>query len=99
MFWGYFDLFKRSTLKLPYGRSDIRDSSQSPLRETTAMRIDSSLNSSINFQAPAPQAPDVKVPDIRVSFDPIQREDMSARGMLLWMQRQLGIGGQVDKLA
>ena len=49
--------------------------------------------------APAPQAPEMKVPEIRVSFDPIQREDQSAKGMLLWMQRQLGIGGQVDRLA
>lgn len=58
------------------------------------MRIESSLNTPINFRAPAHQAP-----DIRVSFEPIQREDMSAKGMLLWMQRQLGIGGQVDRLA
>jgi hypothetical protein len=63
------------------------------------MRIDSSFNNSINTPAPAPQAPEMKVPEIRVSFDPIQREDQSAKGMLLWMQRQLGIGGQVDRLA
>jgi hypothetical protein len=61
------------------------------------MRIDASINNSAN-----PNGPSVfqaKVPDIRVSFDPIMREDMSAKGMLQWMQRQLGVGGQVDKLA
>jgi len=69
-----------------------------PDSETTTMRIDASINNSVNYQPPAAQAqPAVK--DIRVSFDPITQADMNPRGMLLWMQRQLGIGGQVDQLA
>jgi hypothetical protein len=60
------------------------------------MRIDSAINNPNSYHAPAPaQAP---VPEIRVSFDPVMREDMTSRGMLTWMQRQLGVGGQVNLL-
>ncbi|MDB5096872.1 MAG: hypothetical protein JWM80_1293 [Cyanobacteria bacterium RYN_339] len=59
------------------------------------MRIDTSIPTPANY-TPAQAPATAKVPDIRVSFDPVMREDMSSKGMLSWMQRQLGVGAQVD---
>ncbi len=61
----------------------------------TAMRIDTSLNSSFDQQ---PGRTGQAVKSIHVSFDPVTKTDMTLNGMTRYMQRQLGVGGNLNLL-
>ena len=58
------------------------------------MRIDTNLNPSYAQANAGSQA----VKNIRVSFDPVTKADMTLAGMTQYQQRQLGLGGNVNVL-
>lgn len=61
---------------------------------TQTPSLDTARHSSQHDNAYKP----AQVPNIRVSFEPVTRQDQTLSGMRNYMLRQLGVGGAVNAL-